>query len=94
MKTNCEHIPLYKRAKAILEHHGDTLQDQGRVEYLRYLNYLVTKRDVWGTPRRERKLNAIEAEYPISDIAKAQLDPDVAACVIPRRDNKELPTPG
>lgn len=77
----CAHTPLHQRAKAILAAHGDMLQDQRRSDDLVFLNMLVRRHMVFGTANYEKRLDAIEASLPISDIAKAQLDPDVAACV-------------
>lgn len=73
--------PLYKRAESILTQYGDALQDARRSDELVFLNMLLRRRLVFGTANYEKRLDAIEASLPISDIAKAQLDPDVAGCV-------------
>jgi hypothetical protein len=73
--------PIYKRAESILTQYGDALQDAQRTDDLVFLNMLLRRRLVFGTDRYEKRLEAIEAGLPISDIAKAQLDPDVAGCV-------------
>lgn len=89
MKTSCEpHIELHKRAQAILIAHGDTMQDQQRNNDLRYLNAMVRERIVWGSPKQKKWLDEIEAEFPISDIALAQLDSDVSGCIKSNRDIK------
>lgn len=92
MKIACAHTALHKRAKAILAQHGDALQDTSRSDDLVFLNAMVNKHMVWGTERQQKRLDEIEAQFPISDIVKAQLDPDVAGCVVSNR--KRLPTAG
>lgn len=77
----CAHTPLHQRAAAILAAHGDMLQDQRRSDDLVFLNMLVRRHIVFGTPRYEARLDEIQAEYPISNIAIAQADTDVAAVV-------------
>jgi len=79
------HTPLHKRAKAILTAHGDKLQDERRSDDLVFLNAMVNKHMVWGTEKQQKKLDEIEAEFPLSDIQMAQIDPDVNCCVIPKR---------
>lgn len=73
--------PLYKRAESILNQYGDALQDARRTDDLVFLNMLVRRHIVFGTPRYEARLEEIEAGLPISDIAKAQLDHDVSSCI-------------
>lgn len=85
MHVNSKHIPLHKRAAAILKAHGDTLQDAGRSDELVFLNATVRRNLFWGTERQQKHLDAIQAEFPLSDIQMAQLDPDVNCVVIPKR---------
>ena len=81
MKNVCEHIALHQRAKSILTAHGDQLQDERRSDDLVFLNALVNKNVFRGTEKHQKLLTELEAEFPISDIALAQLDPDVSGCV-------------
>lgn len=88
MKIACKHTALHKRAAAILKAHGDTLQDAGRSDELVFLNAVVRRNLVWGTERQQKHLDAIQAEFPLSDIQMAQLDPDVNCVVIPQREQR------
>jgi hypothetical protein len=62
LKIDCEHNALHKVASEILKLHGDGLQDAGRSDDVIFLNMLVRRHIVWGTPRYEARLKEV-VEY-------------------------------
>lgn len=88
MQLVTKNSPLHRRAAAILAIYGDQLQDQSRSDDLVFLNATVRRHRVFGNAKEQQRLDEIEAEFPLSDIQLAQLDPDVNCVVIPQREQR------
>jgi hypothetical protein len=46
---------------------------------------MVNKHMVWGSAKQKKRMDEVQAEFPLSEIQMAQLDPDVNCVVIPNR---------